>query len=191
LEQSRRERLEHAADRVSEATALKKLLLELGDGRVTERWFDVEEDEEFAAIAASTWESLERHGLVRRGRGARRRTYRLTDEGWVAALEVAGVRYSQEFRQRCETLVAYFASQLRLQAMPRRALVSPHRLEADGFASGWVINIVRNGVLQRVFPDRSVDAQWDPSLQNVRVPLGFGVRSSRRADTLTGTETHV
>lgn len=158
----------------SEASALKKLCLELGDLSVTERWFDAEENEELAAVTASTWKSLERHGWVRRGRGARRNTYRLTDAGWVAALEVAGMLSGREFRSRCQALVGYFESQLAIQAIPRGALISPHRLEGDGFPWGWVLNVVRNGLLARVFPDRYLDARWDPSLQNIRVPPGFG-----------------
>jgi hypothetical protein len=166
--------LDHWRDLAREAVALKKLCLDLGDLGVTERWFDAEEDEELAAVTESTWESLERHGWVRRGRGVRLNTYRLTDEGWVAALEVAGILSSKEFRSRCQALVAYFASQLDIQALPRGALISPHRLEADGFASGWVLNIIRNGLLTRIFPGRFVDARWDSSLHNIRVPLGFG-----------------
>ena len=170
----RSELLDHRRDLAQEASALHKLCLELGDLSVTERWLDAEEDEELAAVTATTWESLERHGWVRRGRGARLNTYRLTDEGWVAALEVAGILAGKEFRSRCQALLAYFASQLAIQAMPRGALISPHRLEADGFAAGWVLNVVRNGLLARVFPDRYVDSRWDSSLQNIRVPPGFG-----------------
>ncbi len=166
--------LNQLGDFTAEAATLKKLCLELGDLGLTEGWFDATEDWELAAVSAPTWDTLEQQGFVRRGRRPGMNTYRLTDAGWIAGLEAAGILSSKEFLARCEGLVAYFASQLALQAMPYGALISPHRLEADELASGWVLNVIRTGLLTRVFPDRCMDARWDPSLQNVRVRPGFG-----------------
>jgi hypothetical protein len=64
--------------------------------------------------------------------------YRLTDEGWAAGLEVAGILRSDEFRERCRQLADYLESQVAGRVSDRGAVISCERLEADGFASGWV-----------------------------------------------------
>jgi hypothetical protein len=169
------EQIDATDDLAAEVSLLGKLSRELGDAGITERWWDIDEDWDLSAVNASIWDSLEQQGLVVRGRHRNKtNAYRLTDAGWTTGIEAAGTLASEDFRGRCQALVAYFESQLALQRMPRGAVISPHRLEADGFRSGWVLNVLRNGLLRRVFPDRCMDARWEPALHNVRVLPGFG-----------------
>jgi len=48
---------------------------------------------------------------------------------------------------------AYLTAQLAIQSSPRGAVISTERLEADEFASGWLLNVRRSNLLKRVFPD--------------------------------------
>ena len=121
--------LNQLGDLTAEAVTLKKLCLELGDLGLTERWFGLTEDWELAAVSAATWDTLEQQGFVRRGRRAGRDTYQLTDAGWIAGLEAAGVLSSQEFLARCETLVVVLriAACESSHALRRPHLASPPR----------------------------------------------------------------
>jgi hypothetical protein len=165
-------------DRVTEAQVVKKLSLELGDLGIVERWWDAGEDWELEQVPENVWDTLERAGLVRRRRRSDMQLYRLTDDGWVAGLEVAGVLQGDEFKARCRQLADYLKSQVARQSTGRGAVISCERLEADGFASGWVLNVLRSGLLQRVFPESRMDARWDAGLHNVRVAPTFGASSA-------------
>jgi hypothetical protein len=160
-------------DCVTESQIVKKLSIELGDLGIAQRWWDAGEDRELEQVPENVWDTLVRAGLVRRRRRSDMQVYRLTDEGWVAGLEVAGVLQGDEFKARCRHLADYLESQVARQSTGRGAVISCERLEADGFAPGWVLNVLRSGLLKRVFPNGRMDARWDPGLHNVRVAPTF------------------
>lgn len=153
---------------------LRTLSLELGDRRIEEQWWDSDDDWELAAVPSALWQELEQSGLLCCRHWLGKLSYRLTLPGWVAGMDAAGTFRSDVFRARCSQLVTYLTAQIAVQSSSRGAVVSTGRLEADGFASGWVLNILRSDLLKHVFPDRCMNARWDPGLQNVRVPLTFG-----------------
>lgn len=164
----------------TKAEVVKKLSSELGDLSTGERWWDAAEDWELEQVSDDVWNALEGDGLVRRRRRRDMQVYRLTDEGWAAGLEAAGIIGSEAFRARCRKLADYLESQVVRQSSERGAVISLERLEADGLPSGWVLNVLRSGLLNRVFPDGRMDARWDPGLHNVRVAPTF------RAPTFAG-----
>ena len=161
----------------TKAEVVKKLSVELGDLGIGDRWWDASEDWELERVPDDVWNALEGDGFVRRHRRSDMQVYRLTEEGWAAGLEAAGIVGSDEFRERCRKLADYLESQLARQSSERGAVISLERLEADGFASGWVLNVLRSGLLKRVFPDGRMDARWDPGLHNVRVAPTFAAPS--------------
>lgn len=166
------------------ALLLRKLSLELGDRRIEEQWWDIDDDGELANVPSAIWEQLEQAGFLRCRRWRDKISYRLTLSGWVAGLDAAGKLRTEAFRARCSRLLNYLARQVTRQGSPRGAVISPERLEADEFASGWVLNVVRSDLLKQVFPDRCMNVRWDPALQNVRVPLTFGSPLSPQAQDI-------
>ena len=176
--------LAETSQRTAAASLLSKLSLELGDRRIEEQWWDLDDDGELASVPSAVWKQLEQSGFLRCGRWREKIKYRLTLSGWVAGLDAAGRLRTAAFRTSCSRLVNYLASQVALQGSPRGAVVSPERLEAEELASGWVLNAVRSGLLEHMFPDRCMNARWDPALQNVRVPPTFGSPLSSEASDI-------
>jgi hypothetical protein len=160
--------------RIAAASLLGTLTLELGDRRIEEQWWDIDDDRQLAAVPSTVWQLLEQGGFLRCRRWRNKISFRLTLSGWVAGLEAAGKLRTEAFRARCVRLLNYLARQVTVQGSPRGAVISPERLEADEFASGWVLNVVRSDLMKLVFPDRCMNVRWDPALQNVRVPPTFG-----------------
>lgn len=164
-----------ARQRLADHTrVLKVLASELGD-RGT---FDVSWDvtlPAFTGVISTTWDELVERGLLRRHKRLNPPpAYELTDRGWAIGLALNGALEEGPVRERCITLVKYFKTAVdgRDRHGDAILLLDPLR---DRFPLPWVLNVLRSSLLQHMFPDKRMNANWDEIQKCVRVPVTFGM----------------
>lgn len=54
-------------------------------------------------------------------------------------------------------------------------MARPHPLPeaASRFFVGWVLNLLKSGLLQEMFPSKQMNAYWEKTTASVRVPQTF------------------
>jgi len=72
-------------------------------------------------------------------------------------------------------LLKYFKSLVDGRRAASDAFVSHHAAQAAGFPVGWLLNALKSGLLQEMFPDKRMNAYWDARSKIVRVPVTFGM----------------
>lgn len=131
-------------------------------------------DPRFADIAPTTRVELPEKGLIVRSPVQNEPRYLLTEAGWLAGLKINGTLDNEEFRARCVELVRYFKSLVNGRDSEWPARVHYQRLPPEP-PFGWVFNVLKSGLLQRMFPDKRMNAYWEKETASVRVPTTFAM----------------
>lgn len=132
---------------------------------------------ELAALAPTTWADLKDDGFIE-DRGERPGpTYRLTPEGWLAALERTGALELAPVRERAIKI------RTALKALVQRTAHYPQHINvrtlADdlGLPRGWVHAAMKSDLLQTLFPDDLMNATLD--IRNgllISIPPNFATK---------------
>ena len=152
-------------------TALRIMAADVGDAAL----FQVEwpkADPRFADLAATTWPQLHERGLVTRSPVQNELRYALTEAGWIAGLRLNGTLDDQAFRARCVAFIQFLKSLIRGRQGDWPARIHWQKLPVD-FPFGWVLNVLKSGLLQDMFPKKQMNAYWDKASASVRVPQTF------------------
>lgn len=148
---------------------LTRLVAEVGDDDVDTHSFD---RADWGGLPSS-WATLTDEEFVRHvgdfgaGAGA------LTPAGWLRGLELSTAVESEEFKSRIVRLLAGLKSACD-RSVPRPSLLQFQSIAPTvGLPVGWVLNVVRSGLLARLFPDREMGVKWDPGSRGLRIPSTF------------------
>ena len=131
-------------------TALRIMAADVGDAAL----FNMEwprADPRFASIAPTTWVQLQERRLVTRSPVQNELRYALTEAGWVAGLRLNGTLDDGAFQARCVELVKFLKSLIKGRNGEWPSRIHWQKLPAD-FPFGWVLNVLKSGLLQRCFP---------------------------------------
>jgi hypothetical protein len=165
------------AERITQQeAALRFMASEVGDDPLYAVHWVLNDEPALKDLLPTTWAELKERGEVEPrnvfGGGPQ---YHLTEAGWVLGLQLNGTLREKAFRDRCVDLVKYFKSQVVGRADHHDALVSHHEVQAAGFPFGFVLNVLKAGLLQEMFPDKRMNARWDTTSKIIRVPVTFGM----------------
>lgn len=145
---------------------------DVGDDALFKKHWDVT-DPRFVDLLPTTWAELVEKGFAERRRIMNAHQYHLTEQGWLAGLELNDAFDDGAFRKRAVALVAFLKGHVKGRNPPTDALVHPSHLPPE-LPFGFVLNALKSGLLQRMFPDKRMNARWDPT-KNIRIPITFGM----------------
>jgi hypothetical protein len=145
---------------------------DVGDAPLFDRYWDVT-DPRFVDLLPTTWAELAEKGLTERRRVMGYHAYHLTERGWLTGLDLNGTFSDPAFREKAVALVAFLKGQVKGRNAPTDAFIHPSHLPLE-LPFGFVLNALKSGLLQHMFPDKRMNARWDAS-KNIRVPITFGI----------------
>jgi hypothetical protein len=152
-------------------TALRIMAADVGDAALFRmEWSKV--DPRFTNLAPTTWVQLQERGLVTRSPVQNELRYALTEAGWIAGLRLNGTLDEEAFRVRCIEFIKFLKSLIegRRDAWP--GSIHWQKLPA-AFPFGWVLNVLKSGLLQEMFPSNQMNAYWEKATASIRVPQTF------------------
>lgn len=156
-----------------QASAIRTIAADVGDAALFEKHWAVA-DPRFAELVPTTWVELEEKSLIRRRRimsvGPQ---YHLTEDGWLEGLRLIGALQDPSFRERVVNLIQFFKGTIAGRRETADAIIHYSRLP-QGMPFGFVLNALKSGLLQHMFPDKRMNAYWDAT-KNIRVPVTFGM----------------
>jgi hypothetical protein len=129
-------------------------------------------DPRFANLAPTTWVQLQERRLVTRSPVQNELRYLLTEAGWIAGLRLNGTLDEEAFRGRCIEFTKVLKSLIKGRQGEWPASIHYQKLPAD-FPFGWVLNVLKSGLLQAMFPSKQMNAYWEKATASVRVPQTF------------------
>lgn len=148
---------------------LTRLVADVGDDDVDAHAF---ERADWGGLPAS-WATLMDEGLVRPVADVGADAGALTPAGWLRGLELSATVESEAFNARIVQLLAGLKGACD-RSVPRASLLQVQTIAPTvGLPVGWVLNVVRSGLLARLFPDREMGVYWDPGSRGLRIPSTF------------------
>lgn len=156
--------------------ALEYMLEQIGDEPTSTFHIGVT-DAPVADLPNTTWVELAEAGLVQRRRviGGPCAQYEFTPHGWLAAHDVTGALQSDKVRQRGQILAAALKGYVKGRAQHDKAMVDLRTLAGEtGIPDGWLLNALKSGLLQKLIPDKKMNAFWETTSRSVRIPSTFG-----------------
>ncbi len=152
-------------------TALRIMAADVGDAALFEReWPKV--DPRFGNLAPTTWIQLQERGLVTRSPVQNEVRYGLTEAGWIAGLRLNGKLDDAAFRARCIEFIRFLKGLIKGRQGEWPDRIHWQKLPPD-FPFGWVLNVLKSGLLQEMFPSKQMNAYWEKSTASVGVPQTF------------------
>lgn len=154
--------------------ALEYMLEQIGDEPTTTFHIGVT-DAPVADLPNTTWIELSEALMVKRRKiiGGPCAQYEFTEHGWMVAHKVTGAIDTNRVRQRGQTLVAALKGYAKGRG--QEGFVELRTLSGEtGIPDGWILNAVKSGLLQEMFPTKKMNARWDPRSRWVRIPETFG-----------------
>lgn len=158
--------------------ALEYMLEQIGDEPTSTFHIGVT-DAPVADLPNTTWVELAEAGFVQRRSviGGPCAQYEFTPHGWLAAHDLTGALRSEKVMKRAQTLAATLKGYVKGRAQHDKAMVDLRSLAGEtGIADGWLLNALKGGLLQKLFPDQKMNAFWETTSRSVRVPSTFGQR---------------
>jgi hypothetical protein len=83
-----------------------------------------------------------------------------------------GTLNEEAFRVRCIELIKFLKSPIEGRQGISPGFVHYRTLPPD-FPFGWVLNVLKSGLLQEMFPSKRMNAYWDKATASVLVPQTF------------------
>lgn len=154
--------------------ALRILLERVGDDKeVSEVWVFTD-DAAVQAIAATTWGDLESQGwVIRAERLGGHVKFRLSERGWLRALEVTSQNKSPLFVARLAQANAALKGYVDGRAEPHYEYAQIIAKKA-GVPEGWFFNLLGSGYWDKTTPPKVGPCLSDGGL--VTIPIRFGMR---------------
>ena len=141
--------------------ALRIMAADVGDDALfNKEWPAV--DPRFANLAPTTWVQLQERGLVTRSPIQNELRYLLTEAGWIEGLRLNGTLDEEAFRARCIDFIKFLKSLIKGRQGESPARIHNQKLPAH-FPFGWVLNVLKSGLLQEMFPTKQMNAYCLPT----------------------------
>lgn len=125
----------------------------------------------FAAVYRTTWQELDRRGLVKARTFDR---YELTGPGWIAGLKATGRFQDPEFKKEAGRVSAALKAKVDGRGgwgvADRTALANE-----TGLSAFFIYDVIDSGLLREMFG--RIDATWatdDPMKNAIEIPPDFG-----------------
>jgi hypothetical protein len=129
-------------------------------------------DSRFSDISSTTWVQLQERGLLKRSPVQNELRYLLTEAGWIAGLRLNGTLDEEAFRSRCIEFIRFLKGLIKGRQGEWPGRIHHQNLPAD-FPFGWVLNVLKSGLLQEMFPSQQMNAYWEKASASVRIPQTF------------------
>ena len=151
--------------------ALRIMAADVGDVALfSKEWPSA--DPRFANLAPTTWAQLQERGLVTRSPVQNELRYLLTEAGWITGLRMNGTLDEEAFRRRCVAFIKFLKGLIKGRQGEWPSRIHYQKLPAD-FPFGWVLNVLKSGLLQEMFPSKQMNAYWEKATASVRIPQTF------------------